>query len=512
MLLFKVVLNEVYTQLVFAAVDCETPNRLLEYLVLAHHTLFLFISTGVCYLSSYSLSFILTHHQGHLHPEKSRALYLQTMIVSNSTSSEDSLRFSNFFPTRLLNNMAFSVRNSITLIKCCCYRSLRSVQDGLLGVGWNQQRSKSIFDSPHPNGNGKLTYHLDSLIIGLVLHDSWLSELFSVDPIIPTDALVVYLPMEIDLYKASTSSEWSQRIDGAKPSNQRVELSSHSFHLPDLQGPIHVLSMYGLLCSVLLRVFADTRRLVTNSDLIPPEKHQFVPWNICRLDKRASMVSPLLVKLIQAYDTTLRDSNPNCIVIWHSVCMLLTSDINILSRASGRDGPEYMFEARQALRSWAYTPSARRACLHAAQSFRILSHRKPADGTAFQSVRTLFMSALILGFYLLASQEIVCLESPSGLDPFDLANSTIDWRVIGDEGMSNLECPSHDPVKLEDPAVRFIRFGGPTLIDGKRYDPGACHAQRILLEFAGLLDEVGTHWMASYAQLLYMIHDTMITP
>lgn len=353
-----------------------------------------------------------------------------------------------------------------------------------------------------------------SLIIGLVLHDSWLSELFSMSPIIRTDILILPLPLQAILYQAPTCHKWSQLLTEIPLANQRLEFSSHHFHLPDLQGPIHVFSMYGLLCSVLLRVSTDTRRLILSSDLVPAEQHQHVPWNICRLDKRAGIVSPLLVSLVQLYDTTLRESNPNCIVIWHSVCMLLTADFNILSRAAGRDGPDFISGARRDLICWALTPAARRACLHAAQTFRTLSHRKPADGTAFQSVRTLFMSALILGFYLLVCPANACLEGPSK-DQFDLANSVVDWKVIGDEGISNDGTPSltpHDTVKLEDAAVRFIRFGGPILIDGKKYEHGARHAQRIFLEYASLLDEVGTHWMANYARLLYMVHDTMATP
>lgn len=62
----------------------------------------------------------------------------------------------------------------------------------------------------------------------------------------------------------------------------------------------------------------------------------------------------------------------------------------------------------------------------------------------------------------------------------------------------------------EDKAVRSIRLGGLVVINRKVYHPGARHAQRIILEFASLLDEVGTHWMADYARLLYVIHDMMI--
>lgn len=120
-------------------------------------------------------------------------------------------------------------------------------------------------------------------------------------------------------------------------------------------------------------------------------QHRYVPWNIYRIDNRASITVPVLVHLIQTYNQTLRNSNPNCIVIRQSVCILLTADISVLDRAAGRDGPRSMSECRCALSSWVQTSGSRRPCLHAAQTFRALLHRKSADGTVSQSVRALFI-------------------------------------------------------------------------------------------------------------------------
>ncbi|CAI7638322.1 unnamed protein product [Penicillium pancosmium] len=238
---------------------------------------------------------------------------------------------------------------------------------------------------------------------------------------------------------------------------------------------------------------------------MPSSHHHQVPWMICRLDKRASIGVPLLTNIINEYEDTLGESNPNCIVIWHCVCMLICVDGDVLARAAGREGPNSMNKARRELISWTQTDASRRACIHAAQTFRILSHRKPADGTAFQSVRTLFMSALVLGFYLLA-KESSPVYSPVHEDvAFDLSNTDVDWKTIGEEGFS--ESPKF-PIS-ENAAVRFIHSGGPIVMDGKKYQSGARHAKRIILEFASLLDEVGSHWMADYAQLLYSIHDTI---
>jgi hypothetical protein len=348
--------------------------------------------------------------------------------------------------------------------------------------------------------------------MGLLLHDSWLSELFSMNPMIDSHSLAINLPHSTVLYEAPNCHIWSLLLNETSTKNNILEISSHDFSLPDLQGPIHAFSMYGLLCSVLLRVSADTHRLVSSSDMIPADQHHHTPWKICQLDKRASIDGPLLISLIKVYDETLRRSNPNCIVIWHSACLLLTIDVNVLARAAGREGPELMAQARFDLSRWAGTAAARRACLHAAQVFRTLSNRKPTDGTAFQSVRTLFLSALVLGMYILIGPD-----HPGSGDfnetRFDLASTDLDWKVIGDEGMCDpTPNPSVEVFELEDPAIEFIRHGGPIVLDGKVYRRGPRHAQRIILEFAGLLDEVGTHWMADHARLLYMIHDTMTDP
>lgn len=82
--------------------------------------------------------------------------------------------------------------------------------------------------------------------------------------------------------------------------------------------------------------------------------------------------------------------------------------------------------------------------------------------------------------------------------------------MVGDEEFSSSESSIPEVTERpENDAVGFIQFGGPIMIDRKIYHPGARHAQRINLEFASLLDEVGTPWMADYARLLYVIHGTM---
>lgn len=322
---------------------------------------------------------------------------------------------------------------------------------------------------------------------------------------IQPDNLRLALPADHEIYQASNLTKWLDLMAHHSKTNHIFELWPHRFLLPQLNGPIHAFSMYGILCAILLRISRDIDRLVTKSELMPSSQHRHVPWMVCRLDKRASICVPLLIHTIDEYEATLGESNPNCIIIWHCVCMLTCVDSNVIAHAAGRDGPNAITKARQKLVSWAETAAARRACIHAAQSFRILSHRKPADGTAFQSVRTLFMSALVLGFYLLAKETSPIYSQVHENEVFDLSDTHVDWKAIGEEGFSE----SRKSPSSENAAVQFIQYGGPIFIDGRKYQSGATHAKRVILEFASLLDEVGSHWMADYAQLLYTIHDTI---
>lgn len=87
-------------------------------LLLAHHMLFIFISTGVCLLHFQPLAHYLTFRKGNLCLEKSQLLYQHTLLVESFLSTIQLMREL----TRLhrqLTSMATSVHISINrLIQC----------------------------------------------------------------------------------------------------------------------------------------------------------------------------------------------------------------------------------------------------------------------------------------------------------------------------------------------------------------------------------------------------------
>ena len=74
--------------------------------------------------------------------------------------------------------------------------------------------------------------------------------------------------------------------------------------------------------------------------------------------------------------------------------------MQIFELAAGRAGAGPAGKALADVEDWARTSSARRACVHAAQSFKLLSNRKVSESITLNSMSALFCSALVLGLYL----------------------------------------------------------------------------------------------------------------
>ncbi|KAE8372202.1 hypothetical protein BDV26DRAFT_274578 [Aspergillus bertholletiae] len=448
--IYPALLDEVYIRVISTAPGSSSPSAVLSQLTLAHHMLFLLVVT-----------------EGNVCPTKSQMLYGYTLTATQNLGLFH-------LPVGQISDALFS-----------------SITDDY--IRW---RSWSRIES------------IKNLIIGLLLYDSSLSGIFSMSPVISTSTLHVTLPCDFNLYRAPSAQDWVRLIqEGSTVATPTAKLSYNEAYLPILPRQVHISCLYGITSAILVRLLANYHRLIVSSDLGQEEWHQHIPWRIYNLDKRATSITNVVIHFIQLYDTILGNANPNCIVIWHNLCLLLTADIRLHERAAGREGPEAMQTARQAVTLWAKTPAARRACLHAAQIFHTLSNWKPMDGMGFQPARCLLNSALVLAMYTLINPPA---PDNRHTETFDLATSDIDWKVVGEEGMTDSVPEQGEQPRTDHPAVNFIRFGGPIILCGKTYFGGARHARRLLLDFASLLDEVGRHWMAKYPRLLYMIHDTMV--
>lgn len=388
---------------------------------------------------------------------------------------------------------------------CWTCHSLRPSQiwkcDGRPGVGWSP-RNGTIpqCDISH----FRRTDH-GSLIVGLLLIDSWYSSFLSTSPIVVPDSVQLVLPCNDALFQAGSSARWMQLIRGGKRILMpMVQSPSETVSLPAFDAPPDDLCMHGLLAMLQLRLSEAYHRLLSSRASYP-----FAPCHTYAMDGRARCLTSLQVQVMNTYHDALGRLNPNCIVMWHHMCMNLTADIQIFDLAAGRSGAGPARKALEDIAAWSQTPAARRALLHAAQIFKALSNRKASDDTMFHSVYALFSAGLVLGLYTFMVPRTA--ETQAGGASVELLDD-VDWQQVGSEGFTSFMEPrgSQPFMAADDPAVNFIRNGGMIYIRGVPHQGGYQSARRILLDYGGLLRDTGKWSVRKFSYVLHIMSDVLM--
>lgn len=260
-----------------------------------------------------------------------------------------------------------------------------------------------------------------------------------------------------------------------------------------------------ILCTILLRIYDSYHALFCGVEVETLARSEYVPCRVFTKTNKAKMNVGLLLQAMQLYKNIMEGTASDCLVLWHHMGIILTTDCDLFEEAAGKEGTQAAMKAIARVKVWARTPASRRACLHAAQAFKATSLRRPLDGGSFQSPNHLFNAALVLGFYLLVAPADISGQRSrdKGLELL----SDVDWTVVGAEGL--VETEAHSTTRTDNAAVNFIRLGGPITMDGETYPGGARSAQRVLLDFASLLDDMKKWRIGDYSRLLYTISENI---
>ncbi len=336
--------------------------------------------------------------------------------------------------------------------------------------------------------------------------DTWIAASQHASPVIRSDALRLVLPSENILFQAKTATQWAQLLQNGRVLNiSAIELTFEDWSFPDVGCQLDTFAMHGLLSVIWLTISESSYRLLSRTDN-RALRHQFVPWHSYSMDRRAAFIVSMVVGAIERHGNGLQMMNQNCVMMGHHLCILLTADVPNFEVAAGSTGPD---EARKALENiavWSSTPSARRACLHAAQVLRIASNRRASDGAMFHWATTLFTSGLVLGLYFVKASKALPIEDATSHGSVDLLDE-VDWSRIGDAG---LVAGGTKSAVRDDPAVLFIENGGDIYISGELYAPGFESARRVLLDFIEALNDMGRWKLGRFSQILRIISDTLV--
>ncbi|KAJ9488496.1 hypothetical protein VN97_g4797 [Penicillium thymicola] len=370
---------------------------------------------------------------------------------------------------------------------------------------WSKVESTKRYAAIPAHPTVFITNSLARIIIGLLLLDSWYSSFLSTSPIAVPDSIQLILPCSESLFNAQFSTQWTHLIrSGKRIISPTILAPSENIKIPVLEAPADDFCIQAVLAIVQLRQSESYHRLLSNRASYP-----FAPCHTYAMDGRARCLPSLQSQLITNYGETLDRLNPNALITWHNMCMTLTADIQIFDLAAGRAGPDPARKALDDIREWSQTPAARRACLHAAHIYKVMTNRKASDHPTFQSIFSLFSAGLVLGLYTFMVSDSA--GSPSSVGFVELMDD-VDWREVGTEGFTSFMEPrgSQTLASTDDPAVNFIRNGATIYLRGLPFHGGYQSARRIMLDYASLLKDSGKWNVKKFSYILYIMSDVLM--
>ncbi|KAK5194826.1 hypothetical protein LTR99_010775 [Exophiala xenobiotica] len=342
------------------------------------------------------------------------------------------------------------------------------------------------------------------LIICLIMVDAFYAHKYGMRPVVRSDLAQFILPCPSSLFEAPTASRWKAlRTVENKPLSSRVVLHRDAISLPQTEN----FGMHGLLSLIWAKVL-DAEYLLITSASASHHPYFTAPGEVFA-EHDARDIAPLVQEIYEVYENTLATMNPNCLVSWNDTCLKLTSNYRVFESAAGCQGAEQAQIALDHVARWSRTVSARRACLHAAQIYLIMSRRKTSDRIMFHSELAIFASALVLGFYLYALPKPLVVVNER--DDFELLED-VDWTEMGLVGMGGSVATISGAHTPKNAAKAFVEEGGNLSFDGLKLPGGLKSAQHIFWEFSSLLEDVGKWNVQKQCKVLRVLSDMSMEP
>ncbi|KAJ2985029.1 hypothetical protein NUW58_g5751 [Xylaria curta] len=353
------------------------------------------------------------------------------------------------------------------------------------------------------------------LINCLFMMDALYSSILETPPLIPPNKAAFNLPSSPKLFNATSVLEWKRNLDRELPglAQPGSNIRTVPINLPETDGPVCDFGVQALLFAIWMHVAEGTQRLVYGSQL-GERVSTIVPATMLSKDIDITYASQVLVLISQGDSTLLSALNPNSQILWHSLCIMLTVNVQTLEDGAGRRGSQRESTALKEIKTWAATPAARRACLHAAQIYYILSNGTLAHHTMIHSETGLFHAALAISLYIWAmprSTEDQAISDDSDDKALELLDS-FDWVPMGREGFIQADeksCPLPDDA-TSGRLVDFVRHGGQLSFSGLCLRGGRQCARRVLLDYNVLLQRVSRYLDSGFHEILDFLGERLM--
>ena len=445
---------------------------------------------------------------------------VSTELASCTSGAAASTQQMTLFGTALLTLMLATLtgdKDSLAQTQML-YVSLTALaqQNGLFAANDGQDLDELLTESDESESQWKAWCRVESakrLILSLLTLDSIYSNLLNRSPLVRSEAVAMYAPCDDLLFQAKSATQWRSLVRSGRKQTSPI-LKIEDLHAADLDPGLAL----GYLGGTALLALLQIQLLESYHRLMPANQEtvgSLVPWQIYANDMRARSMVHAVLASERVCGPSMKKPDTNCMVLWHSLCIMLLADFRMFELAAGRHGAGPAAGALENISQWSRAMAARRACVHAAQIFRLMSDRKVSDNVTLHSVTALFSAALVLGLYMFmappssnhSNRTVVELIEPDIDFASDLADIGFTEEAL-ERHQTKQELPRHDSDLTS--IHHFIRYGGTVSLAGVTQQGGYESARRVLLDFANLMDGVATRKLKVFTQVLHIMSDDLM--
>lgn len=344
---------------------------------------------------------------------------------------------------------------------------------------------------------------LKRISIGLMRVDSAYGTFLKSAPAIRVAHIEVLLPCDDRLFEARTAQAWYELLEDVS-----LPITMPAIHyknsLDRLVGTTYLnyYSLHSVLNYLQLRSLDAYQKLLDYQSAQESEQFILVPFQYYITEPSLHSMTLHVVAFIDSYETLVPHfaaewQRINCLVFWHFLCLSLTMNQDLFEIAAGREGPRAAASAIDSIATWSRTPAARRALIHSASIYQLLSHHSLGEKSSLYAAFATFAAALVMTLYVFANPGIGGEEAAYEL------TADVSWAGFGLAGLNESVVTTNGSA-----AENFILLGGASTFMGRTLQ-GFTGARYVLDLYADMLKGCGRYNYRQMSQILFMMSDLL---
>ncbi|KAJ9603785.1 hypothetical protein H2200_011971 [Cladophialophora chaetospira] len=253
---------------------------------------------------------------------------------------------------------------------------------------------------------------LKRVAVLLYIHDAEIAALFHHEPVFRHNAGYIPTVCSHDLFSAPSAASWAALYRAQQCGSNLIGVSSGSepasttsrgrpHHRNQARATLqrgvghqNMFNVYNSLAGISASVIECRHLDLLSTTTVNKFESDLLTWYSS---------TPIAFKMVE--HSTQAETPFSLLPLWHFCFMSLSTNLNLLESASGREGSEVATAAREYVLSWSASPDSKRCLLHALLLQNLIVRTNIGALVAIHTPRVLFSAALCWYCYILYSQD-----------------------------------------------------------------------------------------------------------